>query len=90
MFCCFVFCFLFLFYFLFFKYFYIFYIYLLLLCVCVLWFFLCSVSLLLLSDFLSNLLYNIMYYKCDCSYVLCSILCLRATSGGQLNANRII
>ena len=30
------------------------------LCVCVLWFFLCSVSLLLLSDFLSNLLYSVL------------------------------
>ena len=30
-------------------------------CVCVLWFFLCSVSLLLLSDFLSNLLYSVLY-----------------------------
>ena len=29
-------------------------------CVCVLWFFLCSVSLLLLSDFLSNLLYSVL------------------------------
>ena len=41
----------------FFIYFYIIYIYI---CVCVLinlWFFLCSVSLLLLSGFLSNLLY---------------------------------
>ena len=28
-------------------------------CVCVLWLFLCSVSLLVLSDFLSNLLYSV-------------------------------
>ena len=30
--------------------------------------------------------------ECDfdvCKNVLCSILCLRATSGGQLNANRL-
>ena len=35
-------------------------IYFIYLCVCVLWFFLCSVSLLLLSDFLSNLLYSVL------------------------------